>query len=255
MNTLSSSSNYTCKSCDKKYTQKSSYQNHSILCEFLKSSKREVQVDEEESTDLPSYKDLVKLVGILAIKNNKLEEKIESMQKWVEKSKKKISITDWLNANIKPEQSLFQFLDTIVLSETHINYLNENNMIKTLTLIFEQYFNKETLLPIYALKEKQNTFYSYDDSTQTWQEMDKAALVSMLYYIDRLIQREITNWGKKYSQKIKHNDKMAEIFNKLIGKANLLSYRDEATLSKLKGILFNLLKCEIKRYIEYEFEY
>jgi len=34
-----------------------------------------------------------------------------------------------------------------------------------------------------------------------------------------------------------------------------LSYRDDATLSKMKGIIFNLLKCEVKRYVEYEFEF
>ena len=59
---------YACKSCSKKYTQKTAHQNHEVLCELLKSSK-----NEDESSELPSYKNLVKLVGILAIKNSKLE--------------------------------------------------------------------------------------------------------------------------------------------------------------------------------------
>jgi len=241
---------YACKSCSKKYTQKTAHQNHEVLCELLKSSK-----NEDESSELPSYKNLVKLVGILAIKNSKLEEKLETMQKWVEKSKRKINIVEWLNKNIVPTLTFTQFIDSIVLSEKHVTYLNENNMIKTLTNIFEDHFNKENNLPIYSFKEKQNTFYSYNDATKTWSEMDKSQIISLLYYIDRKIQNEITKWSIKYNEKIKYNDNWAQTFNKLVGKANSLSYRDDATLTKFKGILFNLLKCEVKRYIEYEFDF
>jgi hypothetical protein len=245
---------YTCKCCSKKYTQKTAYQNHAVLCEFLQSSKREKKIDEEESSDLPSYKDLVKIVGMLAVKNSKLEEKVEYLQKFVEKSKKKINVVEWLNTNIKPTLTFAQFLESIVLSENHINCLNENNMIKTLTTIFEEYFIKENCLPIYAFKEKVNIFYCFDHETNTWTEMEKDRIISLLYYVDRLVQREITTWQVKYHEKIKYNDKWAQTFNKLVGKANTLSYRDEATLSKFKGILFNQIKCEVKRYVEYEFD-
>ena len=250
-----SSSKYTCNCCNKKYTKKSSYQNHAVLCEFLHSSKREKSIDDEESSDLPSYRNLVKLVGMLAVKNSKLEEKVESLQKYAEKSKRKINIIEWLNVNVKPTLTFAQFLESIVLSESHVNCLNEHNMIKTLTTIFEEYFIKENCLPVYAFKEKVNTFYSFNHETNSWSEMEKDAVISMLYYVDRLVQREITKWSQKYHEKIKYNDKWAQTFAKLVGKANALSYRDDATLSRLKGILFNQLKCEVKRYVEYEFDY
>jgi hypothetical protein len=245
---------HACKCCGKKYTQKSAYLNHSVLCESLQETKRDKKISEEENSDLPSYRDLVRLVGILAVKNNKLEEKVESLQKYVEKSKRKINIVEWLNANVKPNLTFTQFLDSIVLSENHINCLNEHNMIKTLTTIFEEYFIKENCLPIYAFKEKTNVFYKYDNETNAWSEMEKDKVISLLYYVDRLVQREITKWSQRYNEKIKHNDKWAQTYNKLVGKANSLSYRDDATLSRLKGILFNQLKCEVKRYVEYEFE-
>jgi hypothetical protein len=241
---------YNCKSCHKKYSQKTAYQNHYVLCELLEKTK-----SEEEGCDLPSYKDLVKLVGILAVKNSKLEEKVVTMQKWVDKSKRKINIIEWLNANVTPTLSFAQFFDTIILSEKHINLLDESNMLKTLTSVFEEYFKKENNLPIYAFKEKQNTFYSYDDATKTWTEMQKDQVVSFLYYIDRKVQTELTKWQQKYYEKIKYNDKWQQTFTKLVAKVNALSYRDDATLSKMKGIIFNLLKCEVKRYVEYEFEF
>jgi hypothetical protein len=246
---------YTCNCCNKKYTKKSSYQNHAVLCEFLHSSKREKSIDDEESSDLPSYRNLVKLVGMLAVKNSKLEEKVETLQKYAEKSKRKINIIEWLNVNVKPTLTFAQFLESIVLSESHINCLNEHNMIKTLTTIFEEYFIKENCLPVYAFNEKVNTFYSFSHETNSWSEMEKDAVVSLLYYVDRLVQREITKWSQKYHEKIKYNDKWAQTFAKLVGKANALSYRDDATLSRLKGILFNQIKCEVKRYVEYDFDY
>jgi O-methyltransferase involved in polyketide biosynthesis len=154
-----------------------------------------------------------------------------------------------------PLSGFSQFLESVVLSENIVNYLNEHNMIKTLTFIFEEFFKKENSIPIYAFKEKQNSFYYYDDETKKWSEMEKNQIISLFYYIDRKVQSEITNWNIKYHEKIKYNDSWAQTFNKLVAKANTLSYREETTLNRLKGVLFNLLKCEVKRYVEYEFDY
>jgi uncharacterized protein YeeX (DUF496 family) len=208
-----------------------------------------------ENDRLPSYQELVTLVGLLVMKNNKLEERVDGLQKWVEKSKKKINIVDWLNTNVKPSMTFIEFLGSIVLNENHIVYLNENNMIKTMTHIFEEYIKRDIGLPIYAFSEKPNTLYLFDDATEKWSEMTKDNLISVMYYVDRQVQLEITKWSDANSEKIKHNDKWSQMFNKLVGKANALSYRDDATLGKLKGVVFQLLKCEVKKYVEYEFQF
>ena len=85
--------------------------------------------------------------------------------------------------------------------------------------------------------------------------MQKDQIISLLYLVDRTIQIIITKWRNINEDKITNNDKWSQTYNKLISKANAISYRDEHILSKMKTILFNQLKRDVKRYVEYEFEY
>ena len=252
---MSRQSNYSCKCCGKTYMKKTAYANHMLICEFLQQSKSERKTDDEEGENLPSYHDLVKIVQFLSVKTSRLEEKVEQIQKWVDKSKKKISILDWLNANVEASISYDKFVQDIVLDLSYVDYLNEHNMIKTMTLVLENYFQHKKNVPIKAFNEKTNKFYIYDNENSSWVEMQKDQIISLLYLVDRTIQIIITKWRNINEDKITNNDKWSQTYNKLISKANAISYRDEHILSKMKTILFNQLKCDVKRYVEYEFEY
>ena len=61
----------------------------------------------------------------LALKYNKLEEKVELMSKWVDKKKKKINVLDWLNtsSNIKPELIFDNLADNMTILESDLNIL------------------------------------------------------------------------------------------------------------------------------------
>jgi hypothetical protein len=266
---LDNNKNNKCIHCGKTYTRKSSLQNHTLLCHLLKQTKREDKIDDEENSELPNYRDLVKIIGMLAVANQKLEEKVHSMEKWVNKSKKKINILDWLNANITPTKSWEQMLDPIVLNESHIDHIIENNALKTYQVIFEEWFTisdqGDSPHPLQAFSQKQNVFYIYKSNFQTattaetattaaaWSELTKEELICFLYKIDRKIQQEVTKWRKKYAEKMETSDKYCTLYNKIIYKVNSISFRDDSTLSKVKTILFNIIKREMKNYIEYEF--
>jgi hypothetical protein len=62
------SPNQCCPHCDKKYTRKSSYTRHVILCEVLHQTKREKKCAEEETTDIPTTRQLYNIIQELAIK-------------------------------------------------------------------------------------------------------------------------------------------------------------------------------------------
>ena len=91
-----------CENCNKEYTRKYSLDKHKILCDFKIRTKRQDQIDNEELGDTPTHYQLVKIVQELTLKMTKMEEKMEQMQKWVDKTKKKINVLEWLNwTNIK----------------------------------------------------------------------------------------------------------------------------------------------------------
>ena len=50
---------YKCINCKKEYTRKASIDKHMILCDFKSKSKAELIIEEEESSDKPTYDQLV----------------------------------------------------------------------------------------------------------------------------------------------------------------------------------------------------
>ena len=62
----------TCIYCLKKYTNKTSLDKHTIICCFYYKSKRQIKIEEEESQDIPTYKELCIIINELFIKVKKL---------------------------------------------------------------------------------------------------------------------------------------------------------------------------------------
>ena len=147
-----------CSICDKKYTRKSSLEKHKILCDFQNRSKREKEIINEETNDIPTYIELVKIVQELALKNEKLQEKMEKVEKWIEYKKKKINIVDWLNNNRIPNKSFDEWIININVDITDIEYLMENTIFQTIHKVWDKEFNSEDILPISCFAQKQNIF-------------------------------------------------------------------------------------------------
>jgi len=84
---LSTTNLYKCSSCNKQYSRKHSLDKHKVLCDFKFKTENERNVEYEESSDIPSYIQLVKIVQQLSIQNNKMEQQLKDVQKWVDKKK------------------------------------------------------------------------------------------------------------------------------------------------------------------------
>jgi hypothetical protein len=258
-NEKQNNNNY-CLHCGKKYTRKSSYEKHIIVCDIIYKKKREIIIEEEETNDLPSHKQLYQIIQELAFKYDKLNEKMEHMQKWINNKKKKINICEWLKENIKPSNN-FDFdhlIDKIVVNQTHNNELLENNFMQSITLIFQEYFNEisqnkqNNFQPIYCFTEKNNIFYIFKNDE--WREIQKEELIQFLNLIQKRMLNELMNWKNINSDKINSSDKWAEIYNKALIKL-MVSFRDNNILGRVKTILYNILKKDLKNITEYEFEF
>jgi hypothetical protein len=91
-----------CQHCGKRYKTRTNLEKHLLLCELIHSRKSsKIVVDEEE--DIPSQKKIYQMLLELGQKYNRLEEKVEEINKYVVKKKKKINIIEWLNSNITPD--------------------------------------------------------------------------------------------------------------------------------------------------------
>jgi len=244
----------TCTFCDKKYTRKTSYNRHVILCEIMHQTKRERLCDSEESDNLPTYKQLYNIVQELGLKYVALENKMEEMQKWVNQKKKKINILDWLNNN-ETTTSYSDWISAIAISSEEIEILQTESLIKTFMTVLQNNLNKSVKThPITAFLEKANTLYFYHENE--WKQLESNDLVLLVKKIHSKIFGSLVQWKKDNHEKIKYDDKWGELYNKTLLKLTSINFtHDSAILCKIKTGLYNYLKTELKQILTTEYNF
>ena len=252
---------HQCNYCAKKYTRISSYERHFILCKIQHQTVRENKCDVEESSDLPTYKQLYNIVQELAVKYNSLEEKMSDIHKWVVKKKKKLNVIQWLNTSLTPLTMYDTWTKAFIVTDAHIDVLLTDNMVRTFMTVLQHNINMTSnnlnvrpLHPFICFSEKANQFYTYDANTWTIVEPDMFSKFVKIIY--RKIFNGLCEWHTKNAQKIADNDKLGELYSKTLIK--LMDMKLDASslvVGKIKAALYTYMKTELKQQIEYDYEF
>ena len=246
-----------CMYCIKKYTNKTSLEKHMILCSLFHKSKRQLKKEEEEEEETPSPKQVFKIIKELLWKIKKLEEKVEVQEKYINKTKKKINIIDWLQTNIKPEVDYLDFISqNIMIKEEEILFMMQHTFMDTLDkIISENLENKQgSSIPIFCLCQKQNILYVFSKNKNVWEELNKIDCIKMFNIIYSIIFKKFLEWKKMNEENLNKNENLENIYIKTMGKILNVDFKNETTLSKSKLSLFNYLKTDMKEIVEYNFE-
>jgi len=256
-----------CEYCGKEYKRRVNFDKHFILCEIIhKARKKDRRIDneaEEIDSEIPSQKQMYKMLLELALKYNKLEEKVELMTKWVDKKKKKINILDWLNtsSNLKPDLIFDNLADSISILDCDLDLLFNGNFYDMLHEIFLRniYDKDESEVSLFAFIQKNNAIYVYSkqnvDLEPSWIELSREKLIYFLNKVHFKIVKLLLEWNKNNRDKINFSDQMAEMYNKANIKLMGIDFKQESTLNKIKFSIYNKLKKDMKALIEYEFEF
>jgi hypothetical protein len=255
---------YTCKFCNKKYVNKSNHDKHVILCEFSYKTTREKQNDAEESEDLPSYSDLVKIMHELLKKQNKMEEKIHQLEAIVNKQKKKINIYTWLNEHVTPTAKYSDFIKTFLKFDvSYIELLINETLFKCIETIFKDNLSSKQI-PINCFTQKSNIIYVYesdniDDNESNnhmskWYEITDKQFNSLLININNNLLKMLPEWKKQNMNTMNH-DKLCEIEQKIIRKVMSNELLPSTTGLRMKRILYDALKIDLKLNFEFDFEF
>jgi 23S rRNA pseudoU1915 N3-methylase RlmH len=256
-----------CEYCGKEYKRRINHDKHVILCEIIyKARKKDKRIDretEEINEEIPTQKQMYKILQELALKYNKLEEKIELMSKWVDKKKKKINVLDWLNTSsgLKPELIFDNLADSISILESDINLLFNGNFYDMLNEIFVRniYDKNESEVSLFAFIQKTNTIYIYSKqntvSETSWIELSRENLIYFLNKVHYKIVKVLIEWNKKNRENPNFSEKMEEMYNKSNIKLMGIDFKHEPVLSKIKFNIYNKMKKDMKALIEYEFEF
>jgi uncharacterized protein YeeX (DUF496 family) len=251
---------YCCLLCKKSYSRKISLDKHKILCDFKSKSKLELQVEEEEFGDTPSHEQLVKIVQELTFKYIKLEEKMETLQKWVNQKKQKIKVIDWLNEHIEPTIGFKEWITTVQVMPEDALSLFENNIFQTFQLVIENNLkeNNDFIYPIKCFSQKTNIFYiceTVDENKCVWIQATTEQILLLLKKIQGKIITELTKWKLANKAQIDSNDKLSDQFNKAVIKLMSVNFTThDVGASRIRNALYTFLKTDLKNLIEYEFE-
>lgn len=252
---------YSCVVCHKQYTKKSSLDKHKILCDFKLKTKREQQIEIEELGDVPNQAQLVKIVQELTLKITKIEDKLEQMNQWVNRKKRKLNVVNWLNTHIKPTFGFLEWIHQyIVITNRHFELLMENTLYHTIQHIFEDNLpeNTDIIYPIMCFTQKSGVFYIYDikeDRCFEWKQLVLTDMVLLLKTLQNKIITQLTKWKTENHELCESNDKITILFNKAIIKLMNISFTQDAHFNKIKTGLYNYLKTDIHLTIGSEFEF
>lgn len=246
------SAKYKCLICKKEYSRKSSIDKHRLLCDFKSKSKVEIIIEEEESSDKPTYDQLVKIVQELAIKQIKMEAKMEEMQQYIARKKQKLDVITHLNQNVNASIGFLEWLtSTIQVTADHFVYLMENTIFQTFQHILEQNLanpaDASFVYPIKCFKDKANIFYiceKGEENESIWRPAETTEITQLLKKIQNLLLGELAKWKQANKQNIADNDRLSDQFNKAVIKLMNISFTadGQVNVNRIKAGLYNFLK-------------
>jgi hypothetical protein len=260
-----------CEFCGKCYKTIVNLNKHILLCEVVnRNINKQGTLHKPINENLPSHETMYKIIESLTIKYNKLEEKMEQLQKWVDKKKKKINIIDWLNENdkINPTYNFDSIFDKINITQTTVDFLFTNSFYDTVNEILTNFYNTNinnncnTEIPLFAFNQKSNLIYVFNKNTATtvehqssWKEISKDQIVDFLDKIQTKITRCLKEWKKVNEDKVRNDNKYSELYSKTIIKIMDVKFNNETTVTRYKSLLYNKIKVDMKSLIEYEYEF
>ena len=248
-----------CIHCGKSYIKRTNLNNHVIICELLHNRRNTSLVIEDEEEPLPSQRKMFHMLIELGKKYNKLEEKVEELNKWVIKKKKKINILEWLNDNNKPNILFDSIIDKITVNEDDIKYLFENSFNNVLNEIFLRtiYNFNEDENPMFAFVQKANVFYVYEliNDNKMWIELSKEKLIKFLNKVHTKILKAFCEFKQERIHEIRASDNYSIKCDKTMIKIMSVEFNQETILSKVRSMMFANMKTDMKAVVEFEFEF
>jgi uncharacterized protein YeeX (DUF496 family) len=258
-----------CVYCGKSYIKRTNLDKHLVICELLQISKTKKKAstnpiihslynDEEEP--IPSQRRMFQMLIELGDRYNRLEEKVDEINKWVVKKKKKINVLDWLNANVKPNIIFENLIDKIIVTTEDVKNLFENTFYDVMNDIFSRniYNFNESENPIFAFVQKQNVFYIYDSNNTNgniWTELTKEKLIKFLNKVHTKICKAFYDWKQINKNEIKSDEKLSIMCDKTLVKIMSIECKQENIYSKARTLMYSRIKTDMKALIEYEFEF
>ena len=239
---------YKCNFCGKTYSRETFYLRHELQCDMKQIVKHKNTDVNQQINFTPS--ETTAIIQRLMQRIDSLEEEVSCMRKWVNKTKEKCNIYDWLRKNCFTECN--SYLDNIysyVCNQDDFNYFNKHDIFEGIFMIFKKIFPLRDYenFPIKCFPQKPNIFYVFHEGKwirQTQQNFDNMIIS---------VHRKLINYIKRLESenKMLENERSQQIYLKIMIK--LLNYDFETSRKIITKKMFSYFEYDLKKVIEYDF--
>jgi hypothetical protein len=256
-----------CIYCGKSYKVRLNLEKHLILCEITHKPKRPISasngatydddndIDDSMSQNISSKK-LYQIVMQLALKCNRLENKVADLSKYVTKKIQKMDIIDYLNNKTNSTNSLttttpllFENITEIInVEQLDIEFLFHNSFMETVNLILSRSIykgngNSECTLPIASFTQKANIIYVYtkiqeQNQNPGWSIVTREKFIRFLNIIQFKISKALSEWRKINAQLLNDSDGQCILYDKTFSKLMEPDFKIEKTYIKFYNNIY-----------------
>jgi len=280
---------YTCNFCSKLYKRKSCFNNHLEKCRLHKYC-RNNNLDNQDNIsginfnnikindnniDLQnisfSNENIFKLLVVLFNKYEKLEADYNELKSFVNVSKSKINIIDYLNKNYDLlKLNYISFINTINIDREELEIIFKHDYVDGFIQILINYIEKYKYnsrqeydevnnnsniydLPIKCFNHKEGEIYIYSNHDSKWCIMNDDNISYMIKYFNKRLMNNFVIWKNDNSDKIEKDDNFCQTYIRNMKKVMANNFVKKNVNLLIKNKLYKVLKTNFKNLVTYEF--
>ena len=188
-----------CEFCNKKYIRLAAFNNHVINCKFSRIAKNNIEFDAITNQQI-DIKTVYKLLIDLSLKYDKLQDDYNDLKKYVNTTKKKIDIIDYLNQNFKYHDFNYnKFINYIEIGNDQLEIVFEKVYIEGILQILKTHIESlkqsDINIPIKSFNHQEGILYIYGNDNQ-WKIIDKTQLNQLIKLFNKKLLALFIEWKK-----------------------------------------------------------
>jgi hypothetical protein len=191
---------------------------------------------------------MYKIITQLALKCNRLEEKIDEMSKWNVRKKTQVDVIQWLSSREKPAFHFGKLIDCVNVQLSDVELLFNNTVHDTFNVILNRDVYQQTNLPVVTFIHKPSVVYIYDvisGKEPVWHEMTKEILIMFLNRLQCKLSKMMIEWKKIHRAEVLSTDSIAITYDKSTAKLFGADFNKDSIYGKIKSNLHTNLKIDI----------
>lgn len=241
---------YSCPYCLKKVLTQKIFHEHIGICKFVHTSAKEHRINTEAIEVLPSQHVLLQYILDLSTKYERLEEKVNQLQKTTFQLRKK-NIDEYIKT-ISPASTLFSdWINKCIIDEKILNILFEKDIKECLRAIITQAIEEDTNTPFKSFIQRPQTIFIYDKDKEDpailcWRTMTSEEISHLTRVLCHRINKKYMDWIRDNQESIETNKKMQDLSMIYLQKANGYSTTMDQRISEVKKAIISNIQVSLK---------